>query len=148
MNKYSIVALLHQATELCLEKPDLISNGFKRSGLFPWNVLAPDKSKLLPGSVFVTPTSPPPSTVAQPLLTQVESPLEDESIQFGVSPTQIVRPNLLPSLSSSHLLSSPLLSSPLLSSPLLRHSLIYSWTPLVRWSTLSNLPLSRTFSEV
>ena len=71
-------------------------------------MLAPDKSKLLPGSVFVTPTSPPPSTVAQPVLPQVESTLEDESIQSGVSPTQIARPNLLPSLSSSDVLFPPL----------------------------------------
>jgi hypothetical protein len=56
LNKYSIVALLHKTTELCLSKPDLIANGFKRSGIFPWNPQAPDQTKLLPGTIFQKPT--------------------------------------------------------------------------------------------
>ena len=46
----------HKTTELCLSKPDLIANGFKRSGIFPWNPQAPDQTKLLPGTIFQKPT--------------------------------------------------------------------------------------------
>ena len=99
------MALLHQATELCLEKPDLISNGFKRSGLYPWNVLAPDKSKLLPGTVFGIPTSPQPSPVSEP--PQVETTLENEFLSPGVSPTKTPSPNILPSLPSPDVVSQP-----------------------------------------
>ena len=35
-----------------LDKPDIIANGFKRAGLSPWNTNAPDKAKLLPGTIF------------------------------------------------------------------------------------------------
>ena len=68
LNKYSIVALLRVATELCLEKPDLILNGFRRAGIFPWDPLAPDTSKLLPGTIFQTTqidSIPPPATVME-----------------------------------------------------------------------------------
>ena len=105
LNKYSIVALLHQATELCLDKPDLISNGFKRCGLYPWNVLAPDTSKLLPGTVFVTPTQP--SPVTEPMLPQIETTLEDESLQPDISPTQTSSPNFLPCLPSYDVVFTP-----------------------------------------
>ena len=57
LNKYSIVGLLRQATENTFSRPEIISSGFRRAGLFPWNTDAPDISKLLPGSVFVSDTS-------------------------------------------------------------------------------------------
>ena len=57
LNKYSIVALLREATELCLQKPELVANGFKRAGIFPWNPQAPDTTKLLPGTIFQTPSA-------------------------------------------------------------------------------------------
>ena len=52
LNKYTVVVLLHQATENCLAKDGIVSKGFKRSGLYPWNPSAPDVSKLLPGTIF------------------------------------------------------------------------------------------------
>ena len=52
LNKYSVIGLLHEVTESCLRKPKLVQNGFKRAGLFPWDKTAPDRSKLLPGTVF------------------------------------------------------------------------------------------------
>ena len=54
LNKYSVIGLLNEATETCLAKPNLVQNGFKRAGLFPWNKAAPDRSKLLPGTVFTS----------------------------------------------------------------------------------------------
>ena len=66
LNKYSIIGLLRQATEKTLSRPEIISSGFKRAGLFPWNTDAPNISKLLPGSVFqsVTLGSTEPSSIA------------------------------------------------------------------------------------
>ena len=54
LTKYSVIGLLQEVTEKCLAKPCLLQNGFKRAGLFPWNKAAPDRSKLLPGSVFAS----------------------------------------------------------------------------------------------
>ena len=79
LNKYSVVALLHQATELCLDRPDLISNGFKRAGIFPWDPTAPDTDKLLPGTIFQT------SDI--PVLNEPQQVMEDNEIQSaGQSP--------------------------------------------------------------
>ena len=36
LNKYSVVVLLQKATEKCLDKDGIISNGFRRAGLAPW----------------------------------------------------------------------------------------------------------------
>ena len=55
-NKYTIVEVLHDATEKVMKNPDIIKNGFKRSGIFPWDLYSPDLTKLLPGSIFA-PTS-------------------------------------------------------------------------------------------
>ena len=52
LSKYSIVPLLHSATEKCLKTPNLISNGFKRTGIIPWDTEAPNYDKLLPGTIF------------------------------------------------------------------------------------------------
>jgi hypothetical protein len=52
LNKYSVVVLLQKATEKCLDKEGIISNGFRRAGLTPWDTTAPDVSKLLPGTIF------------------------------------------------------------------------------------------------
>ena len=49
--------MLHQATENCLAKQGIISNGFRRAGLYPWDPSAPDVSKLLPGTIFAGPDS-------------------------------------------------------------------------------------------
>ena len=46
LNKYSVVVLLQKATEKCLDKDGIISNGFRRAGLTPWDTTAPDVSKL------------------------------------------------------------------------------------------------------
>ena len=71
LSKYSVMWVLHEASEMCLANPSLIPNGFKRAGLFPWNPSAPDKTKLLPGTVYssnkdtstmTTTHNPPPNT--------------------------------------------------------------------------------------
>ena len=85
LNKYSIVALLHQATELCLEKPGIISNGFRRAGISPWDPSAPDISKLLPGTVFQSTTSQlqsSPQHPPQPELVQSYQQLSPVKQQF------------------------------------------------------------------
>ena len=66
LNKYSIVVLLQRATEKCLRSnPALISNGFRRAGIYPWSPTEPDVNKLLPSSIFSPDQSipsPPPSS--------------------------------------------------------------------------------------
>ena len=52
LTKYSVMFILHKATEICLDNEELISNGFKRSGLFPFNRYAPNRDKLLPSTIF------------------------------------------------------------------------------------------------
>ena len=53
LTKYSVVPLVRESVEDILEdKPGLIANGFKRSGLCPWNPAAPDKNKMLPSTVL------------------------------------------------------------------------------------------------
>ena len=54
LSKYSVVPLLREATEELLEeKPSIMSNGFKQSGLCPWNPAALDSAKMQPSTVFV-----------------------------------------------------------------------------------------------
>ena len=57
LNKYSVVVLLKIATEKCLDKEGIITNGFRRAGIFPWDTTAPDVSKLLPGTIFANPAN-------------------------------------------------------------------------------------------
>ena len=52
LTKYSVVVLLREATEVCLQRADLLPNGFRRAGISPWNTEAPDRTKLLPGTIF------------------------------------------------------------------------------------------------
>ena len=53
LSKYSVVPLVREsAEEIIKETPRLIPNGFKRSGLCPWNPSAPDKNKMLPSTIF------------------------------------------------------------------------------------------------
>ena len=58
LTKYSVILLLKEVTEHCLAKPSLTQNGFKKAGLFPWNKAAPDRSKLLPSTVFANSSEP------------------------------------------------------------------------------------------
>ena len=57
LTKYSIEGLLQKATEICLSKPDLIPNGFRRSGICPFDPRVPDRDKLLPATIFESPAS-------------------------------------------------------------------------------------------
>ena len=59
LSKYSVMWVLHEATEFCLANPSLIPNGFKRGGLFSWDPSAPDQTKLLPGTVYASTSAPP-----------------------------------------------------------------------------------------
>ena len=90
LNKYSIVALLHKTTELCLAKPKLIANGFRRAGIFPWNPQAPDKDKLLPGTIFQTSCDGPshsPVQSIQPIVTPI---FVDTTPQVLDTPLQVM----------------------------------------------------------
>ena len=61
LNKYSVVVLLQKATEKCLDKDGIISNGFRRAGLTPWDTTAPDVSKILHRAIFHQPPKTTPS---------------------------------------------------------------------------------------
>ena len=53
LSKYSVIHLVHKVTEqILLEKPHLISKGFKKAGIHPWNPLAPSKSRMTPSQVY------------------------------------------------------------------------------------------------
>ena len=39
-----------------MENPDIIKNGFKNSGIYPWNPNSPNLTKLVPGSIFASST--------------------------------------------------------------------------------------------
>ena len=82
LTKYSIVVVLQQATENCLQKKGLIQNGFRRAGIYPYDPSAPDVSKLLPGQIFETASSFPIPTTEMPVETL---PMDD--IQDGASYT-------------------------------------------------------------
>ena len=88
LNKYSIVVLLREATELCLQKSALIPNGFRRAGLYPWNREAPDTTKLIPGTVF---QSGP--TQVQPIQKEIPSPSPTLTNQQEMLPNQLELPS-------------------------------------------------------
>ena len=50
--KYSVVSKLWEATEKVLKDDNICAKSFARTGLFPWNEQAPNKLKLMPGTVF------------------------------------------------------------------------------------------------
>ena len=53
LTKYTVVPVLFDATEYLLHhKPGVISSGFRRAGLVPWNVDSVDTTKMLPSLVF------------------------------------------------------------------------------------------------
>ena len=52
LSKYTVMKVLYNATEDCLSNTSLIPNGFKRAGIFPWDPSAPDRTKLLPSSIY------------------------------------------------------------------------------------------------
>ena len=52
LNKYSVVYLLQQATEECLQKPGLIARGFRKAGIVPWDPSAPTKDRMQPSLVY------------------------------------------------------------------------------------------------
>ena len=58
LSKYSVMRILYQATEDCLAIPNLVANGFRRSGLFPWDPSAPDRAKLEPGKIYAANQTP------------------------------------------------------------------------------------------
>ena len=81
INKYSLIGLLYQGTENCLSRPDLIGNGFRRAGIHPWNKAAPDKAKLLPGTLFEAETTIVPETVP---LVDLET-VNENNVDTGLS---------------------------------------------------------------
>ena len=53
ISQYSVVPVFRDATESILtNKPSIIGNGFRKAGLFPWNLNAVDKKRIGPSSVF------------------------------------------------------------------------------------------------
>ena len=59
LNKYTIVHLLREATEQCLQNKTLVGLGFKRAGLYPWDPTQPDRRKLKPSSIYASNSSEP-----------------------------------------------------------------------------------------
>ena len=54
LNKYSVIALVHKASENILEhKPNVITNGFQKAGIYPWNPNAPNMDCTAPSHVYV-----------------------------------------------------------------------------------------------
>ena len=54
LNKYSVIPLLQTATEEILaSKPHLIINGFKKSGISPWDPSAPTAARMAPSQIYV-----------------------------------------------------------------------------------------------
>ena len=109
LNKYSVVVLLKEATEVCLTKPGLVENGFKRAGLFPWDKSAPDVSKLLPGTVFnstqtkstinSTPTNSNPINLI-PIMPTLTNCTPTNSTPISYTPTNSFPTNSTPSIST------------------------------------------------
>ena len=77
-----MIGLLQEVTEKCLSKPCLLQNGFKRAGIFPWNKAAPDRSKLLPGTVFAS-SNDSQGAITLPVTSSDDSSLD---ITFDIQP--------------------------------------------------------------
>ena len=93
LTKYSIVGFLQQATEICLNKPNLIPNGFRRSGICPFDPNAPNRNKLLPATIFDEPGSPSlpgPSSVVSPDTSLTSVAVETPSLP---GPSYVVSPD-------------------------------------------------------
>ena len=59
LSKYGVIPLVHGVTEKILEtKPQLISNGFQKAGLFPWNPSAPTSKRMKPSQIYVSQPDP------------------------------------------------------------------------------------------
>ena len=89
LSKYSVMRILYDATEECLANPTLIPNGFRRAGLFPWDINAPDKTKLEPGSIYSTSSQLPRAAEISPSALPVtisppQVPDSEESNVFGM----------------------------------------------------------------
>ena len=55
LNKYNIVSLAYWVTENILAtKPQLISNGFRKAGLQPWDSSAPNTERMKPSKMYET----------------------------------------------------------------------------------------------
>lgn len=53
LTKYSVIPLVHKVTEFILQtKPQLISKGFRKAGICPWNPNAPSQLRMLPSKVY------------------------------------------------------------------------------------------------
>ena len=58
LNKYSVIPLVQKAAEDILEtKPDLIGNGFRKAGIFPWNPAGPNMERTGPFQVYAQESS-------------------------------------------------------------------------------------------
>ena len=55
LSKYTVVPLLRCSVEELLTRPKVISSGFRRAGLVPWDPSAIDQSKMAPSSIFAVP---------------------------------------------------------------------------------------------
>ena len=58
LSKYTVVPLVKASVdEMLTERPEVIENGFRRAGLVPWDPSAIDQRKMMPSSVFASPSS-------------------------------------------------------------------------------------------
>ena len=75
LNKYSVITLLYRVTEFILtHKPDLISKGFHKAGISPWDPSSPTQERMMPSEVYknnlepqssLPPEMPPSATVVR-----------------------------------------------------------------------------------
>ena len=87
LTKYTVVPLLREAVEEVLTKPSIISNGFKRAGLLPWDPTAVDVRKLLPSTIFAKPESASKSESTVKQADPTESEKLETSVKFVESET-------------------------------------------------------------
>ena len=86
LSKYSNMGLLHKSTEICFNKPALLSNGFRSSGICPFNHRAPDRDKLLAATIFEGVAGPDSSNLPDP------SPPTDFEVNLGSDDTSPLVP--------------------------------------------------------
>ena len=81
-NKYNIVSLAYRVTENILAtKPQLISNGFRKAGLQPWDSSAPNTERMKPSKMYETiPEEPVPVLESLPR-DGVDSGMDNSSIK-------------------------------------------------------------------
>ena len=82
LNKYSVITLLYRVTEYILtHKPDLISKGFRKAGISPWDPSSPTQERMMPSEVYVNNLLPqstlPPEMLPNATVVRASAPNEE-----------------------------------------------------------------------